>query len=110
MFQSPIHNSIHKIQRAEHSNGLLASFNAAIAHALAGRKDTAVSLLSDCTESTDNAPMWVKEASADARQLLELISDADQFRDVITDRVQQTRWLQKLPTLSKIDFGGVVSE
>jgi hypothetical protein len=90
--------------------GYWPSFNAAIAHALAGRRDTAIGLLSACAESTDEAPKWVKEASADARQLLELISDADQFRDVITERVQETRKLQKLPTLSKINFGGIVPE
>jgi hypothetical protein len=54
--------------------------------------------------------MWMKEASCRSRQLLERISGADQFRDVITDRVQQTRRLQKLPMLSKIDFDVIVPE
>ena len=59
--------------------GYCSRFNAAIAHALAGRKDIAVSFLSACAESTDDDPRWVKEASADVQQLLELAATRINF-------------------------------
>jgi len=79
-------------------------FDAAIAHSLAGRAEASTPLLADCLDSTDDDPMWLKEARSDARRLLGSVDDVHRIRAVISDRVMKTRAHHHLAPFAKIDF------
>jgi hypothetical protein len=85
------------------------SFNASIAHCLAGRTEIGRRLLASCTESAENDPKWTKEARSDAQSLLAIVGDEAQFRDVLVDRVQGARRLHKLSPV-EISFSSRVPE
>ena len=80
------------------------SFNAAVAHGLSGRIDKAVHLFNTLGIEADDDPEWVKDARADAKQLAIMVKDREQFQNLISARVRQTRELRKLPAITEIDF------
>jgi hypothetical protein len=79
-------------------------FNAAIAHGLSGRIDACSRLLLNCAEGRDDDAEWARKIKTDANQLAILIKDQERFRGLISERVQQTRELQKLPDRIAVDF------
>jgi len=78
--------------------------NASIAPALAGRREDSARSLSTCLEGVDDDPAWLTKARLDARNLLAIIQDQERFRDSISSRVMEARRLQRLPTVTEIDF------
>jgi hypothetical protein len=80
------------------------SFNAAVAHGLSGRIETAVRLFNTWGIEADDDSEWVKDAREDAKQLSIMVKDQEQFRNLISTRVRQTRELQKYPAITEIDF------
>jgi hypothetical protein len=81
------------------------SFNAGIAHMMSGRLKPASVLLSRCVTAEENDPTWLSNARLAARTMAGMIGDQLRLHKLITDRVQESRNLHKLPSLEHIDFG-----
>ena len=79
-------------------------FDGAIASALSGKPEEARRLFDKVVRSNDNEYDWVKEARSDARHLSALTFQPEEFREAIVHRVQKTRELQKLRSVSQIGF------
>jgi hypothetical protein len=86
------------------SPGFWQDFNAAIACALSGEDKMADLFFSKVIESDAGNYEWVKEARLDATRLRELSKTHTSFRQVIVERVMQTRALQKLPAIEYIEL------
>ena len=82
------------------------SLDAAVGCALAGRADDARRFFNQVTEPDDDNRGWVVAAQCDARNLSALAADPMHFREVIAERVRRTRQVQKLPSISSVDFDG----
>jgi hypothetical protein len=80
------------------------SFDAAIACALAGRVDDARRFFDEVAEPDGDDRGWVVAAQRDARELSAWAEDPKQFREIIAGRVRRTRQIQKLPSISRLDF------
>jgi hypothetical protein len=103
--------SIHDVSNYYFENapqGFWPCFDAAIAHSLAGRAEASTRILSACLHGTDDDAMWLKEARSDARTLIASIGDAQQMRDIVSDRVMKTRTQLHLPPITEINFDGSV--
>lgn len=85
-------------------DGFWPSFHAAVACALTGQADQARRLFKQVTDSKDEGRDWVMSAQADASQLSLIANDIEHFRHAVTERVQKSRELQKLPALVSLDF------
>jgi len=83
-----------------------ASFNAAVAHGLAGRIEEAARLFNHWGNVGENAPEWLKAAQLDGNQLSAIVGDQVQFRKLISERVAMTRELHKLPAIERVNFDG----
>ena len=81
------------------------SYHAAIACALSHRVDEARRLFHRFTYPADTLNEFVAAAQAEAEQLSELAGDAGQFERVISEKVQRSRQLQRLPTIPEFNFG-----
>jgi len=79
-------------------------FNAAIAHSLAGRAEASAQVIAACLDGTGDDPLWLKDARSDARSLAASVGDVYRMRDIISDRVMETRAQQHLPPITEIDF------
>jgi len=77
-------------------------YHAAIACALANKLDVARALFKRFAEPKDNNE-FVANAQDDSRFLASLVG-RHQFREVMADRVRQTREIQKLPAVGAIGF------
>ena len=86
-------------------NGFWPHFNAAVAHTLSGRVEVGCRVLSQCLAQTDDEPAWLSEARRVARTLATMMHEQPRAQKFVSDRVQETRRLQKLPPLNHIDFG-----
>jgi len=75
-----------------------------VACALAGQADHARRFFKQVTDSEDDGRDWVVSAQAEARQLSLIAGDIGHFRHVVTERVQRSRELQKLPALASLSF------
>lgn len=80
------------------------SFNAAVAHGLSGRIEAAKHLFGRWDDEAKDDPQWVKETRIYAKQLSMIVEDQEQFRNLITARIMQTRKLQKYPAIAEINF------
>lgn len=80
------------------------SYDAGIAHALAGRSELAKKLLSESFSGDDRIIDWVIKARCDSELLGRMVDDTDRFRRVIEDRIHETRALFKLPKLDHVTF------
>lgn len=80
------------------------SYHAAIACALSNRVDDARRLFHRFAHPADALNEFVATAQAEAEHLSELAGDPEQFQRVIATKVQRTRELQKLPTVSVLNF------
>ena len=79
-------------------------FDAAIAHSLAGRAEASTRVLAACLDCTNDDPPWLKEARSVARTLGASVGDVHRMREIISNRVMETRALQHLPTITEINF------
>ena len=84
--------------------GFWPCFDAAIAHSLAGRAEASTRVLAACLDGTNDDPPWLKKARSDARSLAASVGDIHRMRDIISDRVMETRAQQRLPPTTKINF------
>ena len=84
--------------------GLWPMFNAGIAHGLSGRADVGNRLLRRCADGTAEDAEWAREVRSDAKQIAMLIEDKGRFRRLVSQRVRETRELQKLPSRPEVDF------
>jgi hypothetical protein len=80
------------------------SYDAAIACALSHRVDDARRLFRRFAHPVDTLNEFVAAAQAEAEQLSELASDAEQFKRVIAAKVHRTRQLQGLPIRPELNF------
>jgi len=85
-------------------DGFWPCFNAAVAHMLSGRMEPGSVLLSRCVTSEENDPPWLSNARQVARTMASMDSEQIQLKTFISDRVQKTRHLHRLPPLEHIDF------
>ena len=87
-------------------------FNAAIAHMMSGRMTPASVLMSRCVTAEENDPPWLSKARHVARTMGGMVGEQLRFRKFISDRVQESRHLHKLPPHENLDFGSerIVSE
>lgn len=88
--------------------GFWQCFDAAVAHSLAGRAAASTRLLANCLDGTDDDPLWLKNARSDARSLAASVGDLKRMRDIISDRVMETRAQQHLPTIAEVNFNGSI--
>jgi hypothetical protein len=77
-------------------------YHAAIACALANKLDVARAFFKRFAEPKDNNE-FVANAQDDSKLLASLVG-THQFRELIADRVRQTREIQKLPAVAPISF------
>jgi len=98
-------DAVYSYYLCHHPTGFWPNFNAGVACALAGQPKNAQRFFSQVTESKEKVLDWFLAAQADAKQLSALAPDAERFRRAVADRVRRTRELQKLPPVSRIDFG-----
>lgn len=77
-------------------------YHAAIACALAKKDDAARSMFQRFAEPKDNNS-FVAAAQDESKQLALLVG-TDKFRDIIADKVRETREIQKLPEVAPISF------
>jgi len=86
-------------------NGFWPCFNAAVAHMMSGRLSPASVLLSRSVNCEENDPPWLIKARQVARTMTGMTGEQIRLREFISDRVQETRNLHKLPPLEHVDFG-----
>jgi hypothetical protein len=92
------------LAQAAAAPGSWKDYHAGVACALSGKTKDAVRFFDRFLSKKNDRPQWLVEAQEDAERLKALAGDRAKFRDVITQRVQATRELQKLPKATKIDF------
>lgn len=83
------------------------SFGAGVACGLVGDRAAANLFFRNVIEPKDDDRDWVWAAQADAEQLDRIVPDVGRFREIVAERVERTRELQKLPRISvDWDTGG----
>jgi hypothetical protein len=78
------------------------SFHAGIACAVAGRVEESRAFLRNVTETKDENA-WVMAAQSEAAQISAMAHKRTQVKEIVMERVTQTRAMQKLPATA-IDF------
>ena len=102
-----IFRSIHDVSNYYVENapkGFWPCFDAAIAHSLAGRPEASTRVLAACLDGTNDDPLWLKEARSVARSLAAGVGDVHRMREIVSNRVMETRALQHLPTIAEINL------
>ncbi len=100
--------NIHELRKyflQNRPSGLWPNFHAGVASALDSEPEHARRFFKLVADSgNDDGVEWVAEAKKDAHELSIIAGDTTQFRQIISERVQKSRALQKLAERSDIDF------